>query len=194
MKAMQGWVIERAPFRGNGFAPGESKEIIAEFKVDSARLPHGARLLRMRNDGTEEMVAVLDADGQRWLRTDGRLSRCATASWPAMHGRGVRGQPGRGKRAALPPRAGRGLHEIRAGPVRARACRPPRWTTSCYMRTTCTWRGEPFIVLGRARGWLRVEYTGGRAPVAQELGPRGVRLRRLPGLGAPEAESHEDRE
>jgi hypothetical protein len=71
MKAMQGWVIERAPFRGNGFAPGESKEIIAEFKVDSARLPHGARLMRMRNDGSEEMIAVLDADGQRWLRTDG---------------------------------------------------------------------------------------------------------------------------
>jgi hypothetical protein len=72
MKAMQGWVIERAPFRGNGFAPGESKEIIAEFKVDSARLPHGTRLMRLRNGGAEEMIAVLDTDGQRWLRTDGK--------------------------------------------------------------------------------------------------------------------------
>ncbi|GAA1362465.1 SseB family protein [Catellatospora chokoriensis] len=71
MKAMEGWVIERAPFRGNGFAPGDSTEIIAEFKVDSARLPHGARLLRVDADGKEEMVAVLDADGPRWLRTDG---------------------------------------------------------------------------------------------------------------------------
>jgi hypothetical protein len=75
MRAMEGWVIERPPFRGNGFAPGESNEIIAEFKVDSVRLPHGARLLRMNVDGTEEMVAVLDADGPRWLRwaaeTDG---------------------------------------------------------------------------------------------------------------------------
>ncbi|WP_239168028.1 SseB family protein [Catellatospora coxensis] len=71
MKAMEGWVIERAPFRGNGFAPGESTEIIAEFKVDSARLPHGARLLRVDAEGKEEMVAVLDADGPRWLRTDG---------------------------------------------------------------------------------------------------------------------------
>lgn len=75
MRAMEGWVIERAPFRGNGFAPGESDEIIAEFKVDSVRLPHGARLLRINADGTEEMVAVLDADGPRWLRwkpeTDG---------------------------------------------------------------------------------------------------------------------------
>jgi hypothetical protein len=40
----------------------------------------------------------------------------------------------------------------------------------CYVRTTCQWRGEPFIVLGEADGWLRVEYTGGRAPAAQALG------------------------
>ncbi|WP_254549604.1 SseB family protein [Catellatospora tritici] len=71
MRAMEGWVIERAPFRGNGFAPGDSTEIIAEFKVDSIRLPHGARLLRVDAEGKEEMVAVLDADGPRWLRTDG---------------------------------------------------------------------------------------------------------------------------
>jgi hypothetical protein len=68
MKAMEGWVIERPPFRGNGFAPGESSTVIAEFKVDSARLPHGARLLRLGSDGVEEIIAVLDADGPRWLR------------------------------------------------------------------------------------------------------------------------------
>ncbi len=39
-----------------------------------------------------------------------------------------------------------------------------------YIRTTCTWQGEPFIVLGEADGWLRVEYTGGKAPVARTLG------------------------
>jgi hypothetical protein len=71
MKAMEGWVIERAPFRGNGFAPGESREIIAEFKVDSTRLPHGARLFRLHADGSEDLVAVLDADGPRWLRVGG---------------------------------------------------------------------------------------------------------------------------
>jgi hypothetical protein len=38
-----------------------------------------------------------------------------------------------------------------------------------YVRTTCTWRGEPFIVLGVHETWLRVEYTGGRAPVAAAL-------------------------
>ncbi len=40
----------------------------------------------------------------------------------------------------------------------------------CYVRTTCTWREEPFIVLGEHDGWLRVEYTGGKSPVAATLG------------------------
>jgi len=39
-----------------------------------------------------------------------------------------------------------------------------------YIRTVCLWRGEPFVVLAEAEAWLRVEYTGGRAPVARELG------------------------
>lgn len=39
-----------------------------------------------------------------------------------------------------------------------------------YVRTMCTWRGEPFIILGEHDGWLRVEYTGGKAPVASALG------------------------
>lgn len=39
-----------------------------------------------------------------------------------------------------------------------------------YVRTTCTWKGQPFIVLAEHETWLRVEYTGGKAPVAQSLG------------------------
>ncbi|GLW65429.1 hypothetical protein Arub01_36730 [Actinomadura rubrobrunea] len=39
-----------------------------------------------------------------------------------------------------------------------------------YVRTVCTWRGEPFIVVGEHETWLRVEYAGGRAPVAERLG------------------------
>ncbi|PZG01330.1 SseB family protein [Micromonospora deserti] len=66
MRAMEGWVIERAPFRGNGFAPGESSDVVAEFKVDSARLPHGAQLWRIGADGTERLVAVLDTDTLLW--------------------------------------------------------------------------------------------------------------------------------
>lgn len=66
MTAMQGWVIERTPFRGNGFAPADSGDVIAEFKVDSARLPHGAELWRYRADGSSQLVAMLDADGPSW--------------------------------------------------------------------------------------------------------------------------------
>src|SRR5262245_9246985 len=40
----------------------------------------------------------------------------------------------------------------------------------CYVRTVCTWREEPFIVLADHDEWLRVEYTGGKAPVAKALG------------------------
>ncbi|GAA0372875.1 hypothetical protein NE235_30705 [Actinoallomurus spadix] len=39
-----------------------------------------------------------------------------------------------------------------------------------YLRTRCTWRGEPFVVIGEHEGWVRVEYSGGRAPVAAALG------------------------
>ncbi|MEH0982092.1 SseB family protein [Micromonospora sp. CPCC 205556] len=66
MRAMEGWVIERAPFRGNGFAPGESSDVVAEFKVDSARLPHGAQLWRIGADGTERVIAILDTDALLW--------------------------------------------------------------------------------------------------------------------------------
>jgi len=39
-----------------------------------------------------------------------------------------------------------------------------------YVRTGCTWKGQPFIVLAQHDSWLRVEYTGGKAPVARSLG------------------------
>ncbi|TYB38835.1 hypothetical protein [Actinomadura chibensis] len=39
-----------------------------------------------------------------------------------------------------------------------------------YVLTHCTWRGEPFVVLGEHEGWLRVEYSGGEASVAEALG------------------------
>lgn len=66
MRAMQGWIIERAPFRGNGFAPAERNEIIAEFKVDSIRLPHGAQMWRLTATGDHVLVAILDADDCLW--------------------------------------------------------------------------------------------------------------------------------
>ncbi|HEV7933662.1 MAG TPA: hypothetical protein VGP70_15315 [Actinomadura sp.] len=39
-----------------------------------------------------------------------------------------------------------------------------------YVRSVCTWRGEPFVIVGEYESWLRVEYTGGRAPVAETFG------------------------
>jgi hypothetical protein len=68
LRAMDGWVIERSPFRGNGFAPGESRDVIAEFKVDSTRLPHGAQLWRLDTDGVQRLIAVFDADVPSWRR------------------------------------------------------------------------------------------------------------------------------
>jgi SseB protein N-terminal domain len=66
MRAMQGWVIERPPFRGNGFAPGDT-DVVAEFKVDSVRLPHGAQMWRLTRDGSETLRASFDADAGRWV-------------------------------------------------------------------------------------------------------------------------------
>jgi hypothetical protein len=68
MRAMQGWVIEKAPFRGNGFAPGDT-DVVAEFKVDSVRLPHGAQMWRLSRDGPESLVARFAADAGRRVRT-----------------------------------------------------------------------------------------------------------------------------
>jgi hypothetical protein len=46
--------------------------------------------------------------------------------------------------------------------------RPGRYRR--VVRTACVWRGQPFIVLAQHEGWLRLEYTGGLAPVAARLG------------------------
>ncbi|MBO0869826.1 MAG: SseB family protein, partial [Micromonosporaceae bacterium] len=67
MRAMQGWMIERPPFRGNGFAPGETTDVIAEFKVDSVRLPHGAQMWRLTREGKETLIALFDSDEPRWV-------------------------------------------------------------------------------------------------------------------------------
>lgn len=61
-----------------------------------------------------------------------------------------------------------GFEEVRPG--RYLRVVPANEVELSYVRTTCTWRGEPFIVLAQHEGWLRVEYTGGRAPVADALG------------------------
>ena len=76
-RAVQGgWVVEPEPFRGDGFAPDPDGRKIAEYKVDSVRLPHGAAMWRIFADGSSAEVAVYDADRREWVasagtRTDG---------------------------------------------------------------------------------------------------------------------------
>jgi hypothetical protein len=67
------------------------------------------------------------------------------------------------------PDGGDGFEEVRPGRY-VRVLAPDEYDGLAYIRTTCTWRNQPFIVLAEAESWLRVEYTGGRAPVARALG------------------------
>jgi Family of unknown function (DUF6301) len=67
MRSIEGWVIERPPFMGNGFAPGK-EYAIPEWKVDSVRLPHGAEMWRIEAGGEQVLVAAYDADSRSWKR------------------------------------------------------------------------------------------------------------------------------
>lgn len=64
-----GWVIERPPFTGSGFAPGSAGSI-REYKVDSVRLPFGAEMYFLGRDRSERFVAMYDPDRLAWLRPD----------------------------------------------------------------------------------------------------------------------------
>lgn len=65
--------------------------------------------------------------------------------------------------------AGEGFTQVRPGRF-VRVVAAAEVQDFAYVRTTCKWQGEPFIVLGEQDGWLRLEYTGGKAPVARTLG------------------------
>jgi hypothetical protein len=77
-----GWVIERPPFLGSGFAPGSAGSI-REYKVDSVRLPYGAEMYYLGHDRSERFVAMYDPDRLAWLRpeagTEGRDGRTEAA-------------------------------------------------------------------------------------------------------------------
>jgi hypothetical protein len=62
-----------------------------------------------------------------------------------------------------------GFEEVRPGRFR-RVVPADEVTDLAYVRTTCTWKGAPFVVLGRHENWLRIEYTGGRRPIAEAIG------------------------
>lgn len=67
------------------------------------------------------------------------------------------------------PESADGFEEVRAGRY-VRVVPLSAVDDLAYYRTTCFWKGQPFIVLGEHDAWLRVEYTGGLAPVAKEMG------------------------
>jgi hypothetical protein len=69
-KAPQGWVIEKPPFLGTGYAPGQA-EAILEFKIDSQRLPHGSEMYRIDRSGAQTFVAFFDADHRQWIKVQG---------------------------------------------------------------------------------------------------------------------------
>ncbi|MEO3827389.1 SseB family protein [Actinomadura sp. B10D3] len=64
-----GWVIERPPFLGSGFAPGSAGSI-REYKVVSVRLPYGAEMYYLGRDRSERFIAMYDPDRLAWLRPD----------------------------------------------------------------------------------------------------------------------------
>ena len=67
-----GWVVEPPPFRGDGLAPSESgDERISEHKVDSVRLPHGAKILRLDSRGEVTEIAEFDCDTREWKSLEG---------------------------------------------------------------------------------------------------------------------------
>jgi hypothetical protein len=61
-----------------------------------------------------------------------------------------------------------GFDEIRPGRYR-RVVPAGEVSGFAYVRTMCTWQNEPFIILGEHDNWVRVEYTGGKAPIAASL-------------------------
>jgi hypothetical protein len=84
------------------------------------------------------------------------------------HGDEYEASPDGGNLRLYRPDSAEGFEEVRPG--RYRRVVPATEATLEYVRTTCRWRDEPFIVLAEHEGWLRLEYTGGVAPVAAELG------------------------
>lgn len=66
----RGWVVERPPFAGNGFAVDRSTPI-PEWKVASTPVTNAAEMFRIDREGRQELVAVYNASTARWDRAEG---------------------------------------------------------------------------------------------------------------------------
>ncbi|MBB6475049.1 SseB family protein [Sphaerisporangium rubeum] len=64
--AVAGWVIEEPPFAGMGFGPNPD-QVVREYHVAGAGLPHGAEIWELTAGGAEHRRAVYDGDLDRWL-------------------------------------------------------------------------------------------------------------------------------
>jgi hypothetical protein len=85
------------------------------------------------------------------------------------HGREYEASPDGDRVRIYQPERGDGFDEVRPGRF-VRVLSTAEIESLAYVRTMCTWKGQPFIVLAEHDTWLRVEYTGGRWPVAESLG------------------------
>lgn len=79
-RANNGWIVEPPPFVGNGYASNPDGRRIPEFKVDSVRLPHGARIYQLTAAGQSSEIASFDADRREWIRSE---VPAAVPSWGA---------------------------------------------------------------------------------------------------------------
>jgi hypothetical protein len=84
------------------------------------------------------------------------------------HGREFEASPDGDSVRIYQTQAGDGFDEVRAGRF-VRVVPADDVEDLAYVRTTCSWRGEPFIVLAQHESWLRVEYTGGRWSIAESM-------------------------
>lgn len=176
-----GWVIEHPPFVGTGFAPGSGNSI-PEYKIESLPLPHHSELYQVDRSARQALVAVFDADRQIWIPAANaagsapdlsvtKPAQSAVPDWYVARWQGTdypastdgvavrlyRSDPAPGFEPVSPGRFVRGVAladlELLA-----------------YEHTLCTWRGQPFKILAERDGWYRVEYLGGRSPLADALG------------------------
>ncbi len=69
----------------------------------------------------------------------------------------------------LSPSPAHGFEEMATG-VHVRLVVAVECESVSYVTMTCRWRDEPFLVQDERPGELLLEYTGGKVPIALELG------------------------
>jgi hypothetical protein len=119
--------------------------------VTGARLPNGARLVRIGPDGVENVAGEFDAVARRW-RPDhpptvdpyrGQLDD----GWWARYGDG--------QYPALP--GPNGVHLYTDGAREPRLVGLDEVRSLSYRQAWCRWRGDNYTVVGIHNGWLRLE-------------------------------------